>query len=198
MFGRGKSETAGPTLDGAGALGKPGGKGRATPTRKEAEAAAKARAKVPRTRKELAAAQRKNRTESSQSVRAAMRAGDERYYLPRDKGPVRRFVRDLVDSRFSIIELLIPILLVNIVLSFTGNPALVSVGNTLLLTGLLVMIFDMVRLRMKLVKELNARFPDEPRKGLTYYAMTRSLQMKFMRLPKAKVKIGAQLPERYR
>ena len=33
---------------------------------------------------------------------------------------------------------------------------------------------------------------------VTYYAVTRALQMKFMRLPKAKVKIGQQLPEQYR
>ena len=196
MFGRGKSETAeaSPTVN----QGKPGGKGRPTPSRKEAQAAAKARAKVPRSRKEMAAAQRKARGESSQNVRAAMKAGDERYYMPRDKGPVRRFVRDLVDSRFSIIELLIPILLINIVFSFSGQPALVSIGNTLLLTGLLVMIFDMVRLRFRLRKELDRRFPDESHKGLTYYAVTRSLQMKFMRLPKSKVKIGQQLPEHYR
>ena len=42
------------------------------------------------------------------------------------------------------------------------------------------------------------RFPDSPTKGLTYYAITRALQMKFMRLPKSKVKIGQTLPEDYR
>ena len=42
------------------------------------------------------------------------------------------------------------------------------------------------------------RFPDEPTKGTTYYAITRALQMKFMRLPKAQVKIGQELPEHYR
>ena len=31
-----------------------------------------------------------------------MKTGDERYFLPRDKGPVRRFIRDFVDSRFSL------------------------------------------------------------------------------------------------
>ncbi len=58
MFRRSKSETviSEPTVD------KVGGKGRPTPTRKEAEAAAKARAKTPRTRKEQAAAQRATRS----------------------------------------------------------------------------------------------------------------------------------------
>ena len=194
MFGRDKTKATDQPV----VLAKPGGKGRATPTRKEAEAAARERAKVPRTRKELAAAQRAGRSGSSQSIRAAMKAGDERYYLPRDKGPVRRFVRDTVDSRFSIIELLIPILLANIVLGLTRNATLVSIGNTLLLTGLVVMVLDLVLLRRRLKKQLAERFPGESQKGLVYYATTRSLQMKFMRLPKSKVKIGQQLPERYR
>ena len=47
-------------------------------------------------------------------------------------------------------------------------------------------------------RELARRFPDEPLKGQTYYAITRALQMKFMRLPKPQVKIGQTLPEQYR
>jgi hypothetical protein len=42
------------------------------------------------------------------------------------------------------------------------------------------------------------RFPDEPTKGITLYAALRSLQMKFLRMPKPQVKIGAKLPETYR
>ena len=47
-------------------------------------------------------------------------------------------------------------------------------------------------------REITRRFPDAPLKGTTYYAVMRSLQMKFMRLPKAQVRIGQQLPEHYR
>ena len=59
----------------------------ATPTLKEAEAAARARAKVPRTRKELAQRQREAKTESPREVRAKVKAGDERYLLARAQGP---------------------------------------------------------------------------------------------------------------
>ena len=55
---------------------------------------------------------------------------------------------------------------------------------------------------------LHAALPAAPRarragsptspKGTTYYAVMRSLQMKFMRLPKPQVKIGQELPEHYR
>ncbi|HEV7875615.1 MAG TPA: DUF3043 domain-containing protein [Nocardioides sp.] len=193
MFRRTKSETTATQV-----APKPDGKGRPTPSRREAEAAARARAKVPRNRKEQARAQRAARSESSQTVRAAMKAGDERYYLPRDKGPVRRFIRDFVDSRFSFIELMIPLLIVTMVMGYSGNARLAEIGNTILMGTLLLVILDMFMLRRKLRRELTRRFPDEPLKGTTYYGVTRALQMKFMRLPKTKVKIGQELPEHYR
>ena len=177
---------------------KPDGKGRPTPSRKEAEAAARARAKVPRTRKEMAAAQRVARSETSQQVRAGMKAGEEKYLLPRDKGPVRRYVRDFVDSRFSFIELMIPLLVVTMVLGYSGNPTLAGIGNSVLFGTMLLIVVDMLVLRMRVRRQLAARFPDESTKGTTYYAITRALQMRFMRLPKPQVKIGQELPERYR
>lgn len=200
MFRRSKSDSQAPaeTAKTAGEVGGTvGGKGRPTPTRKEAEAAAKARAKVPRTRKEMLAAQRLAKSESSAKVRAGMKSGEERYLLPRDKGPVRRFVRDFVDSRLSFVELLIPLLIVTMVLGYSGSAALRSIGNTLLLGTVLLVIVDMFSLRMRLRRQLAQRFPDEPTKGLTYYAITRALQMKFMRLPKARVKLGQRLPDDY-
>ena len=194
MFRRSKTESPAPET----ATDKVGGKGRPTPTRKEAEAAAKARAKAPVGRKEVAAAQRSARSESSQKVRQAMKSGDERYYPARDRGPVRRFVRDYVDSRFSLIELVIPLLLVTLILGYSGNTTLRQWGNTLLMVMILFVLVDMFVLRFRLRRELARRFPDESTKGLTYYAVTRALQMKFMRLPKSQVKLGQKLPETYR
>ncbi len=194
MFRRNKSDTEIAPV----APEKGDGKGRPTPSRKEAEAAAKARAKTPRTRKEQMAAQRLAKSESSAQVRAGMKAGDERFLLPRDKGPVRRFIRDFVDSRLSFVELLIPLLIVTMILGYSGNQAMRSIGNTILLGTVLLVVVDMVTLRMRLRRQLAERFPDEPTKGLTYYAITRALQMKFMRLPKARLKIGQQLPDDYR
>ncbi len=174
---------------------KVSGKGRPTPTRKEAEAAARARAKVPRTRKEQMAAQRAARGDTSQKMRQAMKTGDERYLPRRDRGPVRRFLRDFVDARFSFIELMVPLLIASMILSYSGQ---VQLGNTILFTTVMVIIFDVVMLRFRVRRALAERFPDESPKGAVLYAAMRSLQMKFMRLPKAQVKIGAKLPETYR
>ena len=195
MFRRTRTET---TSSDSTTTTKVGGKGRPTPTRKEAEAAAKARAKSAAGGKQSAAAQRSARAESSRTVRQAMKDGDERYYPARDRGPVRRFVRDYVDSRFSLIELVIPLLLVTLVLGYSGNPTLRYWGNTLLMFMVLFVVIDMVWLRFRLRREVARRFPDATTKGLTYYAVTRALQMKFMRMPKSQVKIGQQLPEDYR
>lgn len=196
MFRRTKSET--PAEPATSTVVKPGGKGRPTPSRREAEAAARARAKAPRTRKEMAAAQRASRSESSRNVRAAMKAGDERYYLPRDQGPERRFVRDFVDRRFSFVELMLPALVLTMAFGYSGNARLASIGNTIFMTMLVLVAADLVIMRFRLRRELVRRFPDESHRGTTGYALQRSLQMKFMRLPKAKVKIGQQLPEHYR
>jgi hypothetical protein len=195
VFGRSKSQDSSSTSP---VVDKPGGKGRPTPSRKEAEAAAKARAKVPRTRREQMKAQRGARSESSKSVRQAMRAGDERFLLARDKGPVRRFIRDFVDSRFSFVELMVPLLIVTLLLGYSGSPYLVGIGNTVLLGTVLLVVLDILLMRFRLRRELARRFPDEPTKGTTYYAIMRALQMKFMRMPKAQVKIGQTLPEHYR
>lgn len=193
LFRRTKSEAEAEVVE-----VKPGGKGRPTPTRKEAEALARAKARAPRNRKEMAARARQVKSENSRTVREAMKTGDEKYLLPRDKGPVRRFVRDYIDSRFSIVELLIPLLVVTMILGYSGNPSLVSASYLIMMATFLFVIVDMVVLRFRLRKELTRRFPNESVKGATYYAIIRSLQMKFMRMPKAQVKIGEKLPETYR
>ena len=75
---------------------------------------------------------------------------------------------------------------------------MIQLGNTVLFTTIMVILVDIVMLRFRLRREMARRFPDEPTKGITFYAALRSLQMKFLRLPKPQVKIGEKLPETYR
>jgi hypothetical protein len=175
-------------------------KGRPTPSRREAEAANKARAKVPRTRKEQAAARRLSRAESSGKMREAMKTGDDRYLPARDKGPARRFIRDYIDSRFWILELMLPAMVVFLVFGYSGSVTLATYANLALPAMLLVVAFEGFRLKGKLRKELAQRFPDDPnaQKGATMYAVMRALQVRFLRMPKPQVKVGQALPERYR
>lgn len=194
MFGRTKNDSQ-PTET---SEAKEAGKGRPTPSRKEAEAAAKARAKTPRTRKQAAAAQRLARADSSRKVRQGMKTGEERYLLARDKGPVRRFVRDFVDSRWSAVELMIPVLIVSMVLGYSGNGGASLFSSYLLLAMFVIVIVEMTGLRWRIRREVKQRFPGEPLKGLSYYAIIRAMQVRFLRLPKAQVKRGGSLPDTYR
>ena len=173
---------------------KPQGKGRPTPSRKEAEAARKAAAKKPVTRKDHAAA----RASGSARMREAMKTGDERYLPARDKGPVKRFVRDYVDSKFTVAELVIPLLLVATAVTFVVRNVQVDSAATAAETlVLLVAAVNLVILRFMVMKQVRRRFPDASTRGLTSYTMLRALQLRFLRMPKPQVKIGQTLPDTY-
>ena len=176
---------------------KESGKGRPTPSRKEAEAARMARVRTPRTRKEQQAAARGARYESSQKLRQAMKTGDERYLPARDRGPMRRFTRDYVDSRFTIAELILPLLVVTMVLGYSSS-SLAYFANAFMTLMLLAVVANLVWLRFGLHRQLKRRFPDASYKGLTYYAVVRAVQLRFLRMPKSQVRIGQQLPDVYR
>jgi hypothetical protein len=172
---------------------KEGGKGRPTPSRREAEAARRARAKGPTDKKEAARLQRQRRAESSAKMREGMKTGDDRYLPARDKGPVRRFVRDQVDSRLCMAELLLPLLLLIMVTSSFAT----QVSSSLWSVTLLLVAVDTMFLVFKLRRELARRFPDRSPMGAVGFGVLRSLQLRWLRMPKAQVKLGGKLPERY-
>lgn len=172
---------------------KVGGKGRPTPSRRDAQAAARARAKGPQDKKGAARAQRDHRSESSATIREGMKRGDERYLPARDKGPVRRFVRDWIDHRLCIAEMLLPLLMLILV----GQAFSQSLANGLWSATILLVALDTALVVFRLGREVRRRFPDENTKGAVRYGVLRSIQLRWIRLPKAQVKLGAKLPERY-
>lgn len=174
------------------------GKGRPTPTRKEAEAAARERARLPRDRKALARHQKELRIESSRTLRKAMKEGDEKHMLARDQGPVKRLIRDLVDSRIGFSELLAPLLILIMLLGYTAGPDAARYANALWYVTIILVIFDVIRLRFRVRREVRRRFPEETLKGVTTYAVMRALNLRFLRMPKPRVKIGQPLPDTYR
>ena len=173
------------------------GKGRPTPSRKEAEAARKARLKQPRSRKEINAANRAQRSEQGDKMRQAMKTGDERYLPLRDKGPVKRFIRDWIDARFTFAEIVLPVLIIALVVPYVSLE-LAMYSQLFTLVVMATVIINLIALRFLLRKELKRRFPDNDLKGTTYYAIMRSIQIRPLRLPKPQVKIGTQLPDDYR
>lgn len=168
----------------------PGAKGRPTPTRRESEAARRERAKAGTDTKAAKKLLRERRNESNTKVRAGMRSGDERYLPKRDQGPVKRFIRNYVDARVSIAEFLLPLLIVIMVLQYSGNESLLGFSNALWSTTIIVVAVDTLWLLFRLKRALKAEFPDESLKGTTFYTMMRVLQLRWLRMPKPQVKIG--------
>jgi hypothetical protein len=164
------------------------GKGRPTPSRKEAEAARLARVKPPRNSKEAKARDRAKSADDRSARRAAMMAGDERYLPARDQGPVRAFVRDYVASRRRIGELVLPGAVIVIFLGFV--PAIARFTYLAFYLILIAVIADAMTLRIRLKREVSLRFPDEPPGGNTFYALMRSMQIRRLRIPKPRVKVG--------
>ncbi|MBV8179812.1 MAG: DUF3043 domain-containing protein [Mycobacterium sp.] len=123
--------------------------------------------------------------------REHMMAGDERYLLERDRGPVRRFVRDLVDARRNVLGLFMPSALTLLFVMF-AVPQLqlyISPAMTLLMA---LMMLDGLILGRKVAKRVDEKFPEdtESRWKLGFYAAGRASQMRRMRAPRPQVKHG--------
>ena len=191
MFRRTKSETD--TTVPAESQGKPGGKGRPTPSRKEAEAARKAAFKKPANRREASAIRREKMRTERAKMQSAMQTGDDRYLPAADKGPVKRFARDYVDARYSVMEFALPILLVVSLIGVVFSRQflwLAGVVNLLFLAMILLIAADWFLLTAGLKKQVAIKYPKESTKGLGFYAVRRTMQMRRWRLPKPMVKRG--------
>jgi hypothetical protein len=170
----------------------PGAKGRPTPSRKEAEAAARERAKGTMDKKAAQRVMRERRAESNAKMRQGMRSGDERYLPARDKGPVRRYIRNYVDARISVAEFLLPLLLVIMAMQYSGIPELVRFSTSLWTVTLFLVALDTLWLMFRLKRALRAEFPEESQKGTTFYTLLRALQLRWLRMPKPQVKVGGK------
>jgi hypothetical protein len=167
-------------------------KGRPTPKRSEAQTQRRRAQSAPMDRKEATKRQREARRADLVRQREALNSGDERFLPARDKGPVRRFARDFVDSRFAVAEFFLPVAVVILVLSLFGNraPRLQDIALILWAVLIVLIVLDSIGTWIRLRKQLDTRFPNEPKRGAIPYALMRSLQMRRLRLPKPQVKRG--------
>jgi hypothetical protein len=165
-------------------------KGRPTPKRSAAQSQRRSVANTPTTRKDAAKRQREDRRQALERQRQALATGDERYLPARDKGPVRRFARDWVDSRFNVAEFFLPLAVVILVLSIVRVGAIQSIALLLWLIVIVLIVLDGAVSGFRLKKRLKEKFPDQNTRGAVAYALMRSLQMRRLRLPKPQVKRG--------
>lgn len=166
-------------------------KGRPTPKRSEAQSQRRSVATTPTTRKEASKRQRDERRAALDRQRQALASGDERYLPRRDKGPVRKFARDFVDSRLNVAEFFLPFAVVILILSVVRVTTLQNIALLLWLIVIVLILLDSVVNAVRLHKQLSVKFPDkQARKGAIPYALMRSLQVRRLRLPKPQVKRG--------
>jgi hypothetical protein len=126
--------------------------------------------------------------------RDRMMAGEEAYLLPRDQGPVRRYVRDVVDSRRNLLGLFMPATLLLVFVMF-ADPRLQLYASPAMLGLMVLMGGDALVLGRKVSRLVDAKFPNntESRWKLGLYAAGRASQMRRLRAPRAQVKRGSSV-----
>ncbi|EID53172.1 DUF3043 domain-containing protein [Saccharomonospora xinjiangensis] len=181
-------------------------KGRPTPKRREAEGRRRGPvAPPPRTTREAIRRSRElrkknpmakeERRAATRERRERMLAGDERYLLPRDRGPVKAYVRDLVDSRRNVLGLFMPmaiVVFVTLLIPIMQVQQYATLLTTVVLLGMIVEGFLNGRRISKRVRE---KFPKENIRGASigWYAFVRASQLRKLRVPKPRVKPGDQV-----
>jgi hypothetical protein len=171
------------------------GKGRPTPKRREAES--KRRGPVappPKTQREAMRRSRGTKEERRQATadrRRRMMEGDDRVLLPRDRGPVRAYVRDIVDSRRHLMGVFMPL----VVIVFAANlaqglaPAIQQYSSLASMVLLLTMLVEGTFLGRLVIKKVRAKYPDskDGALGLGFYAFSRAMQIRRLRVPRPRV-----------
>jgi len=168
-------------------------KGRPTPKRKEAEQQRVFKRLAPAATKEAKKIQKQQNRIARAAQRDAYMRGDENALPLRDRGPVRKFVRDYVDARRSVGEYFLPVIVA--VLFMTIVPILeVQFAAIILMYSVLVFsLMDGFFLSKRIKREVAARFPGEAVKGLGMYGWLRSTQIRKLRAPQPKVKRGTKI-----
>ncbi|QUR68004.1 DUF3043 domain-containing protein [Mycobacterium spongiae] len=126
--------------------------------------------------------------------RDRMMAGEEAYLLPRDRGPIRRYVRDLVDSRRNVLGLFMPSALALLFVMFAVPQVQLYMSPAMLLL-MALMAIDAILLGRKVGRLVDAKFPSntESHWKLGLYAAGRASQMRRMRAPRPQVKRGSSV-----
>lgn len=154
-----------------------------TPTRRQAEAARLQRLNPQLSKKEA----RRRNAEESRKRRMEM-------VESRDGTPERRLMRDMVDSRWSLGEFLLPAMMLFLALSFLqqswGSASVVSLG--LMYGYIALVLLDLFRLWRRYKRVAAERFPglELKGKGVMMYGFNRSIQIRRMRMPRPVVERG--------
>lgn len=178
------------------------GKGRPTPKRRDAQRGRRGPVPPPpRTQREALRWAKANRPDKAErrrrnsERRQLMEAGDDRYLPAREKGPVKAYIRDVVDSRRHIIGLFMPLAGLVFVSILVQNQQVQTIISITAMAIMGSMIVEGIFLGRQIATMARAKFPDEEIKGFGtgWYAFTRASQPRKLRVPRPRVARGATL-----
>lgn len=138
---------------------------------------------------------REQGAEKRVETREGMRSGDEKFLMARDRGPERRLVRDIVDSRRNAGVLFLFTAVFYFAGLFIPNMQIKAIITSLWLTVLLLLIVDSFVLGLRIRKLLRERHPDTTQRtrSLIFYGVTRATMLRRWRTPKPQVPVGARV-----
>jgi hypothetical protein len=186
-------EPVDPVAADAAGPGRPAGQGRPTPRRREAQ---KRRtgpvAPPPRTRREAYRRMREQGSGRRSETREGMRSGDERYLTPRDRGPERMMVRNIVDSRRNAGVLFLLSAVVYFIGLIVPSVQVKAAITALWLTVLILLLVDSTVIGLRIRKLMRERYPssDQKMSSLVFYGATRATMIRRWRSPKPVVEVG--------
>lgn len=132
--------------------------------------------------------------------REHMMSGEDAYLLPRDKGAVRAYVRDLVDARRNLAGLLLPIAVLSFLTLAIQTPAIANLGPLILMVMIVAAVTDSVIFGRKMSRKVAARFPKGDKSGqsmkgsaLGFYAFNRACLVRKWRIPRPRVDRGGTI-----
>ncbi|MFW3170762.1 DUF3043 domain-containing protein [Geodermatophilus sp. CPCC 206100] len=185
-----------PADDAAVQLVKTGGKGRPTPKRTEAQGRRPGPPPPPpTTRKEAYKRMREQQAAGRVAARAGGLRGDDSHLPARDRGPVRKLVRDVVDARRNAGSFFLVVAGLVLIGYFIPSPAVQSYTVFLWFLFFLVIIADSFVLGRRIKRKVLERFPDGDHRmrGLVWYGISRSTMVRRWRFPKPEVRLGAEV-----
>ena len=161
------------------------GKGRPTPTRKEREAANK-RPLVGNKSKEAREAERERQKAEREKARKLAIAGDDRYLLARDRGPQRKILRDVLDNRYTLIEGLMPMMILFLIVTSSTPTTAQNIITLVMILALLTVSVEALVISRKATEVIREKLGADVKlqRGNYFYVVTRGIQPRPLRLPK--------------
>lgn len=141
--------------------------------------------------------QRAENRRANKEIQARIDAGDERYLMDRDKGEIRRYVRDWVDSRRFLSNYMLPAMVVLLTIMIIGTflPRVAEILSLISMVFIIGIFVEIVLIGRRANRAVREKFPDtdETGFGLGMYAYSRASQPRGWRTPKPRVEAGAKI-----